>query len=132
MVKIVKLQNNVEIIGNINMVDDDKVVIDDPFSINYMISPRSERPVVGLLRYMPFAEERTIEFKLSDVLHVLNARPSMSNYYSVILANHVGEIDDIVDRELDEVAGMELAEQITEDPSDVFSAMLEKLNNNLH
>ncbi len=134
MVKIVKLQNNVEIIGNIDLVDGEKVVVENPFSINYMISPRSERPIVGLLRYMPFAENREIEFKMSDVLHVVDARQSMSNYYSAVLANHIGEIDDTIDRELEQVAEIESSTHNTEEPTDLLSAMLERINsnNNLH
>lgn len=134
MVKIVKLHNNVEIIGNIDMIEGDKVVVDNPFTINYMVSPRSERPIVGLLRYMPFAEHREIEFRMSDVLHVVDARKSMSNYYTAVLTTHMNEIDDTVDRELEQVAELEASEQNTDEHSDLLSAMLERINsnNNLH
>lgn len=132
MVKIVKLNNNVEIIGNINMTNGEKIVMDDPFSINYMLSPRSDRPIVGLLRYMPFADKHKIEIKMSDVLHVADARSSMCNYYTAVLANHVNDIDQTIDRELDHIAELELNTQKAEEPADVFTAMVEKLNNNLH
>ena len=134
MVKIVKLHNNVEIIGNINMTSGEKIVVDDPFSINYMLSPRSDRPIVGLLRYMPFADKHKVEIKMSDVLHVADARSSMCSYYTAVLANHVNDIDQTIDRELDHIAELELNSQKVEEPADILSVMLERINpnNNIH
>lgn len=131
MVKIVKLQNNVEIIGNINTVDSEKVIIDNPFTINYMLSPRSDRPVVGLLRYLPFAEHRDVEFKMSDVLHVVDARQPMSRYYNAVLANHLNDIDETIDHELNQIADIESDAQSVETvPDDALTAMFERMNSN--
>ena len=56
MTKIIKLVNDHEIIGDLIHETEDDVILDNPFSIHYMTSNRSDRPIIGLLRYMPFAE----------------------------------------------------------------------------
>jgi len=130
MVKIIKLQNNSEIIGTMIEDQTDKVVIDNPFTINYMFSPKSERPVIGLLRYLPFAEQREISFHRDSILNVVDARASMSDYYCVVLKTYEADIDDNIDRELNEITEMENAESELHDTTDMLSAMLEKLNPN--
>jgi len=134
MVKIIKLQNNSEIIGT--MVGDylGEVIMSNPFTINYMFSPKSQRPVIGLLRYLPFAEQRDISFDRDSILNVVDARSSMSNYYSAVLRSHETDIDGIIDRELNEITEMENADNELHNATDVLSAMLEKMNpnNNLH
>lgn len=134
MVKIIKLQNNSEIIGTLVGDHSDEVVIDNPFTINYIFSPRSQRPVIGLLRYLPFAEQREISFNKDFILNVVDARASMSDYYCAVLKTHNMDIDESVDRELNQITEMENAESELHDATDVLSAMLEKLNpnNNLH
>jgi len=132
MVTIVKLKNNVEVIGTVKETTDNHIMIEDPFSINYMFSPRSERPIVGLLRYMPFAEERILAFPKAFILNAVLARRSMANYYSVILATHQKEIDETIDMELDRITYTE--ENPQENTAEVLAAMMDRLktNNNMH
>ena len=111
MVKIIKLQNNCEIIGSMVEDNNDNVVIDNPFTINYMFTATSDRPIIGLLRYMPFAEERQMTFQKSGIINIANARASMSSYYDVILDSHLSDIDDYVDTELQGVADSDLGEE---------------------
>ncbi len=134
MAKIVKLQNNTEIIGNLYSIDDTTVTIQDPFTINYIFSPKSDRPIIGLLRYMPFAGSYEITFNKADILHMVDARSSMTNYYEVILSNHLESIDSTIDHELDHIVEMEMVEQQSDDATDLMSAILERMNpnNNLH
>lgn len=134
MVKIIKLQNNSEIIGEIISEAGDTIVVDNPFTINYIFTPKSQRPVIGLLRYLPFAEQRIITFQKNHILHVVDARPAMSGYYVAVVKSHVSEIDDGMDRELTEITEIENADSELHNATDVLSAMLEKLNpnNNVH
>jgi hypothetical protein len=134
MVKIIKLQNNSEIIGEIISEAGDTIVVDNPFTINYIFTPKSQRPVIGLLRYLPFAEQRIITFQKNHILHVVDARPAMSGYYVAVVKSHISEIDDGMDRELTEITEMENADSELHNATDVLSAMLEKLNpnNNVH
>ena len=76
MTKIIKLVNNHEIIGDLIHESEDDVILDNPFSIHYMTSSRSDRPIIGLLRYMPFADRRDIVFKKRDIINYMNARKS--------------------------------------------------------
>ena len=112
------------------MVEDNKdnVVIDNPFSINYMFTATSDRPIIGLLRYMPFAEERQMSFQKSGIINIANARASMSSYYDVILDSHLSDIDDHVDNELQGIADSELEDD--NNNSDTLQAILEKMNPN--
>lgn len=128
MVKIIKLQNNCEIIGSMVEDNKDNVVIDNPFSINYMFTATSDRPIIGLLRYMPFAEERQMSFQKSGIINIANARASMSSYYDVILDSHLSDIDDHVDNELQGIADSELEDD--NNNSDTLQAILEKMNPN--
>lgn len=128
MIKIVKLQNNSEIIGHVIHEDDRGVLIEDPFTINYIFSPRSERPVIGLLRYMPFAESRTISFQKDNVIASLAARKSMANYYEAVLQSYIKEVDESIDLELESIAELEDSQNDTN--TDVLTAMMERLNPN--
>lgn len=134
MVKIIKLQNNSEIIGTVVGDYSDMMVINNPFTINYMFSPKSQRPVIGLLRYLPFAEQREISFSRDSILNVVDARLSMSDYYMAVLKTHEADIDVSIDRELTEITEMENADNELHNATDVLSAMLEKMNpnNNVH
>lgn len=130
MVKIIKLQNNSEIIGTIVGDYSDMIVINNPFTINYMFSPKSQRPVIGLLRYLPFAEQREISFQKSSILQVVDARTSMSEYYSAVLHAHQTDIDQSIDTELHDITEIERVDPNSTDGTDMLAAMLEKMNSN--
>jgi len=134
MVKIIKLQNNSEIIGTLVGDYSDMMVINNPFTINYMFSPKNQRPIIGLLRYLPFAEQREISFQKESILNVVDARFSMADYYLAVLKSHETDIDDSIDRELIEITDMENTDNELHDATDIMSAMLEKMNpnNNVH
>lgn len=130
MVKIIKLQNSTEIIGEVVGDSEKDIVVDNPFTINYMFTPKSQRPIIGLLRYLPFADQRIISFQKEHVLHVVDARSSMAGYYIAVVKSHIAEIDDGMDRELIDITEMENADTDLHDATDMMSAILEKLNPN--
>lgn len=134
MINIVKLKNNTEVIGSTVSIDEERVVLENPFTINYMISPDSDRPIVGLLRFMQFAEDFRTTFRREDIMTVAIARNSMADYYKDVLKTYEKEIDDSVDKELRRVVAERGLEETEADNSvDVLSAMLDKIkNNNLH
>jgi hypothetical protein len=128
MVKIIKLQNNAEIIGTVAHETNNEVIVDNPFTINYMFSSSNDRPIIGLLRYMPFADKRQIAFSKDHVLHIMDARVSMSSYYTSTLETYINEVDESIDDELDTIVKLDALEQ--ESSADMLAAMLEKLNPN--
>ena len=128
MIKIIKLVNDHEIIGEVISEGSDHLVLGQPFSIHYMMSPRSEKPIIGLLRYMPFAKDRELSFKHRDIINSVEARSSMISYYTQILKDYVKYIDDGIDKELEQVAAEE-AEETEMTPSDLMADLLSRINN---
>lgn len=131
MVKIIKLQNNAEIIGTIAHETTHELIIDNPFTINYLFSATNDRPIIGLLRYMPFAEKRQVLFNKNHILHTMDARASMSNYYTSTLQAYTSDVDQSIDTELDAMVEIESQEQDTS--AEMLHAMFERLTNkNMH
>ena len=132
MVKIIKLQNNVEIIGTFAHENNNEVIVENPFTINYIFSPTNDRPIIGLLRYMPFADKRQIIFNKDHLLHIMDARASMANYYTVTLESYQADVDDSIDNELDNIVDLETQDK--ENTAELMAAILERLNpnNNMH
>jgi len=132
MIKILKLVNDHEIIGTLVHESVEEVVLEQPFTIQYLLSPKSGRPIIGLLRYMPFAEQRAMSFKKADIINMLDARKSMILYYESVVLNHLSYVDDNIDYELESVAEAEMAsglqDQMTQ--SDLMADFLNKFNNN--
>jgi hypothetical protein len=131
MTKIIKLVNDHEIIGDLIHESEDDVILDNPFSIHYMTSSRSDRPIIGLLRYMPFADRRDIAFKKRDIINYLDARKSMAGYYKTVVENHVKYVDENIDNELESVADEEAAalNQQEPSPSEMMASLLNKITN---
>ena len=127
-IKIIKLHNNTEIIGSV--IDDNvhDITIEDPFTINYMFSSKNERPIIGLLRYMPFADQRIMQFSKNFIVNSLDARKSMASYYEMTVFAHENEIDETIDNELENIAELEMQDQ--DGSSDIITAMLERMNPN--
>jgi len=128
MIKIIKLVNDHEIIGEVISEGSDHLILGQPFSIHYMMSARSDKPIIGLLRYMPFAKDREISFKYRDIINSVEARESMISYYTQIVQDYINYIDDGIDRELEQVAA-ESADKPEMTPSEVMADLLSRINN---
>lgn len=130
MTKIIKLVNDHEIIGDLIHESDDDVILDNPFSIHYMTSSRPDRPIIGLLRYMPFADRRDIAFKKRDIINYLDARKSMAGYYKTVVENYVKYVDENIDNELESVVDEESEQNQREpSPSEMMASLLNKITN---
>ena len=131
MIKIIKLVNDHEIIGEVVTESSDHIVVNQPFSIHYMMSQKTDRPIIGLLRYMPFAKSRELSFKSRDIINSVEARDSMVGYYSYVVTNHVKYVDDSIDQELEQVAAEERAieEQAEMTPAEVMESLLSNFTN---
>lgn len=128
MIKIIKLVNDHEIIGEVIAEGSDHLILGQPFSIHYMMSPKTDRPIIGLLRYMPFAKDRELSFKSRDIINSVEARESMISYYSHVVQNYIKYVDDGIDKELEQVAAEE-AEETEMTPSDLMADLLSRINN---
>ena len=132
MVSIVKLNNNVEVIGKVVQETHEFVVVEDPFTINYMFSPKSEKPVIGLLRYMPFAESRRIKFGIPQVLNLESARNSMAGYYKSVLQSYVEEIDKSIDNELESISELNNTDVNSAEMMAAFMERINMINSKIH
>lgn len=128
MIKIIKLVNDHEIIGEVITESSDHLVLGQPFSIHYMMSPKTDRPIIGLLRYMPFAKDRELSFKSRDIINSVEARESMIGYYSHIVQNYIRYVDDGIDKELEQVAA-EDSDEHEMTPSEMMADLLSRINN---
>jgi len=128
MIKIIKLVNDHEIIGEVIAEGSDHLILGQPFSIHYMMSPKTDRPIIGLLRYMPFAKDRELSFKSRDIINSVEARESMISYYSHVVQNYIKYVDDGIDKELEQVAAEE-AEETEMTPSELMADLLSRINN---
>lgn len=128
MIKIIKLVNDHEIIGEVISEGSDHLVLGQPFSIHYMMSARSDKPIIGLLRYMPFAKDRELSFKHRDIINSVEARESMISYYTQIVQDYINYIDDGIDRELEQVAA-DSADKPEMTPSEMMADLLSRINN---
>ncbi len=129
MIKIIKLVNDHEIIGEVISEGSDYLILGQPFSIHYMMSSRSEKPVIGLLRYMPFAKDRELSFKSRDIINSVEARESMIRYYSHVVQNYIKYVDTGMDKELEQVVAEEEAEDTKMTPSELMADLLSRINN---
>jgi len=131
MIKIIKLVNDHEIIGEVVAESSDHIVINQPFSIHYMMSQKTDRPIIGLLRYMPFAKSRELSFKSRDIINSVEARDSMAGYYSHVMTNYIKYVDDNIDQELEQVVAEEQSteEQAEMTPAEVMASLLSNFTN---
>ena len=131
MAKIIKLVNDHEVIGELVDEAREYITLSNPFSIHYMMSTRSDKPIIGLLRYMPFAETRELSFNRKDIINYTEARKSMTSYYHSVVENHQKFVDDNIDHELETVAEEETAalQQADPSPSELMAAFLKQINN---
>jgi hypothetical protein len=81
---------------------------------------------------MPFADKRQINFNKDNVLHIMDARSSMANYYTITLQTYLDDVDSSIDNELEAIAELEMQEK--ESAADLMTAILERMNpnNNMH
>jgi hypothetical protein len=130
MLALIKLQNGTEVIGNVIENMEQYLAIEDPMQINYRLVPSSPMPTVSVSRYMPFSGEQIITFAKKDMLHMVEPRKTMADYYKHALTNYRMSIDKNVDEELKEATRepIDLEDASEEDVNDAYKALLERIN----
>lgn len=133
MLALLKLQNGTEIIGNVKEEQDTKIVIEDPLQINYRLAASQPMPTVSISRYMPFASEQVISFNKHDLLHVMEPKKAMAEYYTNALHNYKAVIDENVEQELINASQstkhlQEMEDADEDEITDAYRALLERMN----
>lgn len=123
---IIKLKNGTEVIGKVTEIEESGLTLEDPFSINYVLSTKNIKPFISVFRYMPFIESRSIYFKQEDVQTVGIARNSVVQYYKYILKHFRNNIDEEMDSE------MTILSQDSEDHDieKIYTTLLKNLSSN--
>ena len=128
MLALLKLQNGQEVIGNVKNVEETRLEVEDAMQINYRLVPTQPMPTVSISRYMPFASESFVVFEKKDLMHVVEPKKSMANYYKHALHNYRTIIDKNIDEELADAIRSEYDERPAEDLNDAYRALLERVN----
>jgi hypothetical protein len=104
MTSILKLTNGLEIVGTVEINNDEYgVVVDRPLQINYRYFQGST-PSVSFVRYIMFADTQTYSFKQQDVMNVVNAREAFANYYHGVVEQYYSELEKVIDKELSSIS----------------------------
>lgn len=129
MLALLKLYNGQEVIGSITEDLKTKVSIEDPLQINYRLVSTQPMPTVSISRYMPFAANKVFTFDKKDLLHLVEPKPAMVEYYNHALNNYRRVIDKNVEEELVEATKPPDDYSDGENGmSDAYQALLERLN----
>lgn len=128
MLALIKLCNGQEVIGSIKEDFDDRVSLEDPLQINYRLVATQPMPTVSVSRYMPFATNQVFTFDKKDLLHIVEPKPAMVDYYKHALNNYKHVIDKNVEEEL--IGATKPPEGYGEgdEINDAYQALLERLN----
>lgn len=127
MLTLIKLQNGTEVIGNVKESSETNITLEDPLQINYRLVATQPMPTVSISRYMPFASEKIFTFEKQQILHMVEPKKAMVEYYKSALKNYRTVIDKNVEEELSSAAGNDETgdgDEITE----AYRALLERMN----
>lgn len=102
MTSILKLSNGLEVVGTIEVENDFTVVVNKPLQINYRYFQGS-MPSVSFVRYIMFAQSDSISFSTQDIMNVVSARESFASYYANVVDQYYGDLEKVIDKELDNI-----------------------------
>jgi len=128
MLALIKLQNGQEMIGNVLEESVAKITVEDPLQINYRLVATQPMPTVSVSRYMPFSNDTVFTFDKLDLLHVVEPKKAMAEYYKNALINYKEVIDDSVEQELMSASASDEFEGSEDEMNDAYSALLERIN----
>lgn len=106
MISILKLTTGIEIVGEVEIDQDDIIVINKPLQINYRYY-QGAVPSVSFIRYIMFGQTESIIFQKKDVMHTLIARDAFAFYYTGVVEQYYHELDKMIDKELMDTATTE-------------------------
>lgn len=128
MLALIKLMNGQEVIGNVKGNSPASITLEDPLQINYRLVATQPMPTVSVSRYMPFSSDHIFTFKKEDLLHVVEPKRAMAEYYINALQNYKTIIDNNIEEELLYAAGTEKEMHEDEESADAYKALLERID----
>lgn len=122
MVVLLKLINNVEVVGEVEAETSDLIILKNPLQINYRYYIGS-MPSVSFVKYSMFADSDTASFNRSHVITNHRARDAFVDFYYHSIGNYSST--DNVDDELKTIVEREQAE---DNRSEFFKSVLENMS----
>lgn len=104
MLKLIKLANNTELVGDIIDQADYTITVCDPLQINYRQRNDMGPPSVSLHRYTPFALDRIFIFVSNHIMNISDPSPGLASYYKAALKTIEESIDETIEEELNYAA----------------------------
>lgn len=101
MIKIFKLSNGTEIIGDVESKLSDCVNIKRPYQINYRFF-YGPLPSVSLSKYIMFTKDTEIKFNMSDIINEVNPREPFINFYLMTADAFDNQLIETIDKELED------------------------------
>lgn len=125
---LIKLSNGTELLGETRKTAAGIQVI-DPLQINYKFVSFQPMPTVSVSRYMPFAREPMFTFMADQIIHVVEPREAVVEYYYSSLAMYKQMIDQHIDEELHGVVerSESKSKQPPKDMDELYSKLLERM-----
>lgn len=100
MVKILKLPDGREVIGEILSEDDYSIRMRDPLQISYFWNPPNIIPASVMSKYILFSEDSDIEFAVLPGMQVVQPKSSAIEFYHLTLLGYRASIESEIDQML--------------------------------
>ena len=122
MVVLLKLINNIEVVGEVEAETSDLVILKNPLQINYRYYIGS-MPSVSFVKYSMFADSDTASFKRDHIITNHRAREAFVEFYYHSVGDYSSTNN--VDNELKNIVEREQAE---DNKSEFFKNVLENMS----
>lgn len=122
MVVLLKLINNIEVVGEVEVETSNMIVLKNPLQINYRYYIGS-MPSVSFVKYSMFADSDTATFQHSHVISKHQAREAFVKFYYHSVQNY--SVTQNVDDELKSIVEKEQAE---DNKQEFFKNVLENMS----
>lgn len=124
---LLKLQNGTELLGDVIEYDESAMSVRDPLQVNYKFLSFQPMPAISVSRYMPFAEDTLFVFDMQEILHAVQPKQAVIDYYHYALKNYQDNIDPLVETELSTASDRQSKTKGTTD--DIYKTLLERAEN---
>jgi hypothetical protein len=116
-------------LGDVVDHDETTMLVRDPLQINYKFLSFQPMPAISVSRYMPFAEDTSFVFELQNILHAVEPKQVVIDYYHYALKNYQDNIDGMVDTELAAAAEKPAKQKSKTQTDELYKMLLERAEN---
>jgi hypothetical protein len=125
MIAILKLINNVEVVGEVEVETTNEIILKHPLQVNYRYYIGA-MPSVSFVKYSMFSESDSISFSRDHIINQMTARPSFAKFYEHSIQQYCIDSKDTVDEELLSVVKSE--QMVDSSKQEFFTTILESMS----